>query len=130
MQRLLARAAREIDDDAALVTVEACEILVVRTKGAGTDRARDVALARLDLDHVGAKIGQQQAAIGPRQHVADLEDADAGERAAHHSASANEASASVSAISLVKMRRTPSAISSSRSRVELSRRRTTECRWR
>ena len=53
------------------------------------DLAGDVALGRLDLDHLGAHVGQQQAAIRAGQHVADLDDPDAGERSAHCSAAAS-----------------------------------------
>ena len=70
----------EIERDALLAAVEAREIGVVRPDAMRADVARDVAFGRLDLDHLGAEIGEHQAAIRPGQHVADLDDANAGER--------------------------------------------------
>ena len=43
-------------------------------------RAHGVALGGLDLDDLGAEIGEQPAAERPRDGRADLEDAIAGER--------------------------------------------------
>ena len=42
--------------------------------------AQHVALRRFDLDHVGAEIGQQRAAIGAGEIAAQIEDGDAVER--------------------------------------------------
>ena len=102
----------KVDDHAALVAVQAGEIGVVRPDVVRADAAGDVAAGRLDFDHVGAKVGQQQPAIRPGQHVADFQDANAGEGPVHASASARAAMTSASAISAVKIRRTPRASSS------------------
>ena len=55
--------------------------VVVDEQGAaaGTGRmgvARDVALERLDLDHLGAKVGEDLAGIGAEHDRADLDDPD------------------------------------------------------
>ncbi len=69
--------ALQIDRDRALVAVEEVEV----GRGARRHAARLVAFARtLHLDHVGAQVGQQQPRRGPRDDVAELEDAHALER--------------------------------------------------
>ena len=42
--------------------------------------ARAVARQRLDLDHLGAQVGQDHAAGRAHHHVGELDDADAGQR--------------------------------------------------
>src|ERR1019366_2552230 len=91
----------EIYYHATLVAVEAGEIFIVRPDEVRTDLARDIATGRFDLDHVGAEIRQQQAAIGTCQHMADFKDPYAAQRTAHLSVLAIEATTSASGISLV-----------------------------
>lgn len=93
--------AAEVENDALLASIEAREIRVVRTYPMGTDAARDIACRRLDLDDLGAEVGEHQAAIRARQHVADLDDADAFQRTAHDSALASDATTSDSDMSEV-----------------------------
>ena len=47
------------------------------------DVAHRVALRRLDLDDVGALVGQQHGAVGPEDDVGEVDDPDAFERAGH-----------------------------------------------
>ncbi len=47
------------------------------------DMAHRVALRRLDLDDVGALVGQQHGAVGPEDDVGEVDDPDAFERAGH-----------------------------------------------
>ncbi len=71
------RRALQVDRDRALVAVQEVEV----GRGAGRHAPRLVALAGpLNLDHVGTQVGQQQARRGPRDDVAELEDAHALER--------------------------------------------------
>ena len=69
----------QIDREAALVAIEGIE-------EAGRKPARRrVCVAvrrRLDLDDIGAEIGEQQARARPHDRVAELEHAEAGERRA------------------------------------------------
>ena len=66
----------QIDGDAALVAVEGRE-----EAGCEADQASGgIATGRLDLDHVGAEIGKDQARGRPHDGVAELEHAQAGER--------------------------------------------------
>ncbi len=76
----------QIQDDTLLVAVEAREVAV-------TDLPRDLAAWRLDLDHLGTEIGQQHGRVRARQHDADLENPDAGQRSgvAHRTALASSA---------------------------------------
>jgi hypothetical protein len=77
---LATRVLAEIEDDAALVGVvepeeqAAVGIGVLLKKGA--DPARRIAAGWLDLDHVGAQVGEQLAAIGAA-FVGEVEDANA-----------------------------------------------------
>ena len=72
----------EVERDRALVAVDAGEIggntfgVERRPPGAGL-----VALRRLDLDHVGAVVGQHLAAIGTAQHARQVDHFQAVERA-------------------------------------------------
>jgi hypothetical protein len=43
---------------------------------AGSGPAQDVALGRLDLDHVRAHVGQDRRGVGPHDHRGQVEDAD------------------------------------------------------
>jgi len=71
------RRALEVDRDRALVAVEEVEV----GRGAGRHVPRLVAVAgALHLDDVGAQIGQEEPRRGPRDDVAELEDAHALER--------------------------------------------------
>ena len=72
-----------VDGDRALVAVEHGEIEAVGALHVAQLAARDVADAGpLDLDHVGAHIGEQLGAGRPRLHVGEIEDAHAVERPA------------------------------------------------
>src|SRR5712672_2129437 len=75
-----------IDGDRALVAVEHGEVEAVGPLHVAQLPARDVAHAGpLDLDHVGAHIGEQLRAGGARLHVREVEDAHAVERLAGRS---------------------------------------------
>src|SRR5205085_4152741 len=50
------------------------------TRQAGGELAQHVALRRLDLDDVGAEIGEERATVGPCQITAEIEHRDAAER--------------------------------------------------
>src|SRR5438309_1135148 len=52
--------------------------------GEGWHTARHVALGWLDLDHVGAEVGQQHRAEGPGERLGQVEDAQVGERSRGH----------------------------------------------
>ena len=69
-------AAVEVDEEAALLRPR----FVVRE---GAVQAQLVAVGRLDLDHLGAEVAQQLAAVGELLALADLDDADALERVRH-----------------------------------------------
>jgi hypothetical protein len=66
----------QVERDALLVAVEGREEARARAEQA----ARVVALDGLDLDDLGAEVGQQQAAGRTHDHVGELDDADAGIR--------------------------------------------------
>ena len=74
--------ALQVEHQAALVAVERGEAhaLAVADRRRG---AAHVAARRLDLDHVGAHVGEQRAAQRAGDEVRQLDDADAGERLAH-----------------------------------------------
>src|SRR3546814_19247878 len=69
--------ALQIDDDAALVAVEAGEIGIVLADEMRARLAGDIAGRGLDLVHLGPKLGWHQPALGACQQVADTEDAGA-----------------------------------------------------
>ena len=65
-----------VDRDALLVAVEQGE-----EAGAGADELSGVVAAeRLDLDHLGAEVAEDDAAGGSHHHVGELDHPDAGER--------------------------------------------------
>ena len=64
----------QVQADALFVPVEAGEVAVA-------DLAGDLTARRLDLDHLGAEVGKQHRGVGAGEHDADLEYADAGQRA-------------------------------------------------
>src|ERR1700726_1961863 len=66
-ETLLSRIGIQIEGDAGLVAVEACEV-------AGSHPAGDLAPARLDLGDLGAEVGQQHGRVRTGQHGTDLED--------------------------------------------------------
>ena len=78
----------EVEGDAALVAVhrqEGRRHLPLGPRPVGELAAGLVALARLDLDHVGAEERQLVGPVGPGEIAGEVEDADAGERLAHGS---------------------------------------------
>ena len=64
----------EVDGDAALVAVEGAE----EAGGKADQPPGRVARHRLDLDHVGAEIGEDQACARTHDGVAEFEHANAG----------------------------------------------------
>ncbi len=74
----------EIEDDAALVAVDAGEVAPVvaplRVVGSGSQVARHVPERWLHLDHVRAEIREQHGAEGPREGLGEVEDAQVGQR--------------------------------------------------
>jgi hypothetical protein len=87
VQDALAARRLEIEGDRALVEVEGLvEEAVVLSEEIGPGGARAVAAAppvpvgRLELDHLGAELGQHHRAIGPRAILLEAEDPDAGKR--------------------------------------------------
>ena len=83
LEDFLALGVLGVDRDRALVAVEHREVEAVRALHVAQLAARDVADAGpLDLDHVGAHIGEQLRAGRARLHVGEIEDAHAVERLA------------------------------------------------
>ena len=76
-----------VEDAGALVGVEVekeAGALVVRlVAGEGTEAAEGVALGRLDLEHVGAVVGEQLGRVGTGDLTGEIEDADSSERSCH-----------------------------------------------
>jgi hypothetical protein len=78
---LLAFGRLQVERDRALVAVDAVEVGGLGLAHAQAPVARVVAAARvLDLDHLGAHVGQHHAAPGARQDAGQVEDAHAGKR--------------------------------------------------
>ena len=74
----------QVEDDRALVAIDRSEVLGVARRLRGGRRAGErrplahpVALGRLDLDHVGAQVGEQHPAERAGGDLAELDDADA-----------------------------------------------------
>ena len=81
---VLAAGIAQVDRDAALAAVHAHEVRRLAAREGRAPGAGLVALAGpLDLDDLGAEVGQQHRAVRPRQHAGQVEDADAGERTGH-----------------------------------------------
>ncbi len=74
MQQRAAVVGFEIDGEAALVAVESAE----ETGGEAGEAAGRIAADRLDLDHVGAEVGENEASARPHDGVAEFEHANAG----------------------------------------------------
>ena len=68
------------------------------TRQAGGELAEHVALRRLDLDDVGAEIGEQGAAIGTGEVAAEIEHRDAAERSGGLSGHARRSCSRIAAI--------------------------------
>ena len=81
-QRLAARVL-EVDRDRALAAVERLEALALAGYD-GADVAVVLALARFDLDHVGAEVGEVDAAVRSRGDLRELEHAYAIEGTGRH----------------------------------------------
>jgi hypothetical protein len=79
-----ARIGPEVEHAAALVAVDAREVGASPIGRVAPPRwsppSRLVAAGRLKLDDVGAQVGEEHGRERPRQHAADIEHADAGER--------------------------------------------------
>ena len=87
LQRRAVLGACEVEPRAALAAVEVDEEAALLGSGLvvgeGAVQAQLIALGRLDLDHLGAEVAQQLAAVGELLALADLDDADASERVRH-----------------------------------------------
>ena len=73
---------RQVDADVALAGVLLHEVRR-QPVDAGAGVAREVTVGRLELDHVGAEVGQHPRAVRPGEDAREVEDADAGQRASH-----------------------------------------------
>ena len=71
---------REVEHDAALAPVAVEEHRAHARVDARSEIAGEVAGRRLDLDHVGAEVGEQQRAVRPGDHRGEVDDAHAVER--------------------------------------------------
>ena len=84
-QQLPALLRLDVEADAELVGVEVHEretaLAVLEVARVGRDRARRVALGILDLDHLGAEVGEQLAGVGRGEEAAVLDDRDAFQQA-------------------------------------------------
>src|SRR5437868_2908903 len=69
----------QIQDDRALTAIGP-EEKARFARQAGGELAEHVALRRLDLDDVGAQIGEERATVGPGEITAEIEHCDAAER--------------------------------------------------
>ena len=76
MQQRAAFVRFQVDGDAALVAIEGGE----ESGGKAEQPPGGVAVRRLDLDHIGAEIGQDQARSRAHDGVAEFEHANAGKR--------------------------------------------------
>src|SRR5580700_8597233 len=74
MQQRAAGIGFEVDGDAALVAVESAE----EASSKADQPPGRIARHRLDLDHVGAEVGEDQARARTHDGVAEFEHADAG----------------------------------------------------
>ena len=71
----------DIERDRALVAVDADEIARIAVLERRPPVARLVALRRLDLDHLGAVVGQDHGGVGAAEHAGEVDHPDAGQRA-------------------------------------------------
>ena len=83
LDQRLAALVLEVDGDRALAAVERLEALALAGYD-GADVAVVLALARLDLDHVGAEVGEVDAAVRPCGDLRELEHAHAVEGTGRH----------------------------------------------
>ena len=80
-QDLAAGGLADVERDRLLVAVDADEVAGVRLVAERrAPVAHLVALRRLDLDHLGAVVGQDHRAVGTAEHAGQVDDLDAGER--------------------------------------------------
>jgi len=81
VQQLATRIGAQVEHDRSLVAVDRCEVRAAPLGRVAPPRrspgARLVAVGRLDLDDIGAEVGQQHGGERPGQHAADVDDADA-----------------------------------------------------
>ena len=82
-QRLACRRLLEVHGDAALAARVVLEAAAHAAMPWHAGVAGRVALRRLDLDHVGAEVGQDPGAPGTHLHRGQIEHTNAGERSAH-----------------------------------------------
>ena len=78
---LQSRGCFEVDDDAFLAAVDRKEVVALAVAHRREAASFVADTRRLDLDYLGAQIGQRQARGGPRQHPGEIEHAHAGKRA-------------------------------------------------
>ena len=69
----------QVDRDVSLAAV-LLHVVAAHAAAARPQAAREIAVGRLDLDHVGAEIAEHARAKRPGQHAAEVGDADAVER--------------------------------------------------
>ena len=75
----------EIEHERALVAVEVGELAGQLTAlGAAAERAQQIAARRLDLDDLGAVVGEEQRRGRADHHRGQIDDANAGQRTAAH----------------------------------------------
>ena len=73
----------QVDGDGAFVAVDAHEGRAHGGGAAGTRGAIEIALGRLDLDHVGAEIAQDLGGIGAEHDRGEIDDLEAFEKVIH-----------------------------------------------
>ncbi len=77
----------EVDGDAALVAVKVLEIGIVARGEIGLVAVGGIALAHLDLDHVGAPVGELARAGRPGARPRQVDHLEAGQRQIAHGCS-------------------------------------------
>src|SRR5262249_53574070 len=85
-EQLLSLELAQIEREAQLVAIEGAELMTVAVRFLPGDAKLAERIAdpgTLDLDHLRAQVGEQQARIRARDELAELEDLDAFERTRH-----------------------------------------------
>ena len=74
----------QIETDASLVAVDALEVAAERLDvvavAVRAGRARDVTVQPLDLDHLRTVVSEHHRAVGPREHLREVDDPDIAQR--------------------------------------------------